>query len=202
MAPEKSDDAHLVETVVSQQQLLRGNFLDVRRDAIRLPGGDTAEREYIVHPGAVVVVPVLDDGRLILERQYRYPVGRVMTEFPAGKLDAGESPLVCGRRELLEETGYTAREWAYAGAMHLAVAYSTEVIHVYFARGLTLGAAQLDHDEFLDVITATPQEMLAWCRDGTVTDAKSLTCSLWLQNVLSGAWLLDWQAAAGAPPSP
>ncbi len=187
---------HLEEALIASESLLQGNFLVAKRDTVRLPDGRSATREYIVHPGAVVVVPLLDDGRIVLERQYRYPVGRVMTEYPAGKLDAGEAPLVCGQRELLEETGYTAREWAYAGAMHLAVAYSTEVIHVYFARGLTLGAAQLDHDEFLDVITATPEEMLGWCRDGTVTDAKSLTCTLWLQNVLSGAWSLDWQAAA------
>jgi ADP-ribose pyrophosphatase len=185
-------DAHLREEPISGEQLLKGNFLEVRRDLIRLPNGATATREYVVHPGAVVVVPLLDDGRVVLERQYRYPVGHVMTEFPAGKLDAGEDPLLCGQRELLEETGYVAREWAYAGRMHLAVAYSTEIIHIYFARGLTLGARQLDHDEFLDVITATPEEFISWCRDGSVSDAKSLTCAVWLQNVLSGAWTLDW----------
>ena len=119
---------------------------------MRLPDGHTATREYVVHPGAVVVVPLLDDGRVVLERQYRYPVGHVMIEFPAGKLDAGEDPLVCGQRELLEETGYSAREWAHAGAMHLAVAYSTEIIDIWFARGLALGERQLDHGEFLDVI--------------------------------------------------
>lgn len=192
---------HLEEVAIASELLLQGNFLVAKRDTVRLPDGHSATREYIVHPGAVVVVPLLDDGRVVLERQYRYPVGRVMTEFPAGKLDAGETPLLCGQRELLEETGYVAREWAYAGAMHLAVAYSTEVIHVYFARGLTLGERQLDHGEFLDVFTATPEELLGWCRDGTVSDAKSLTCTLWLQNVLSGAWLLDWQPSLSAPAS-
>ena len=191
---------HLEEQTTASELLFSGNFLLAKRDTVRLPDGHSATREYIVHPGAVVVVPLLDDGRVVLERQYRYPVGRVMTEFPAGKLDAGEAPLLCGQRELLEETGYTAREWAYAGAMHLAVAYSTEVIHVYFARGLTLGQRQLDHGEFLDVFTATPEELLAWCRDGTVSDAKSLTCTLWLQNVMSGAWSLDWEPADPAVP--
>jgi len=191
---------HLDEIATDSQVVLKGNFLLVKRDTVRMPDGHSATREYVVHPGAVVVVPMLDDGRLVMERQYRYPVERVMTEYPAGKLDAGESPLACGQRELLEETGYTAREWAYAGAMHLAVAYSTEIIHVYFARGLTLGTRQLDHGEFLDVITATPQEVLAWCRDGTVTDAKSLTCTLWLQNVMSGAWSLDWRPSEEAAP--
>jgi ADP-ribose pyrophosphatase len=193
------DDAHLKEERIGGEQLLKGNFLHVMRDTVRLPDGHTATREYVIHPGAVVVVPLLDDGRVVMERQYRYPVAHVMTEFPAGKLDAGEDPLVCGQRELLEETGYTAREWARAGAMHLAVAYSTEIIHVYFARGLSLGDRQLDHGEFLDVIAAAPDDVLAWARDGTITDAKSLTCTLWLQNVLSGAWVLDWQQGAPSP---
>src|SRR3954451_24183171 len=178
------NSSHLIEHKVSGREVLKGKFLHAFEDTVRLPDGSTTHREYVVHPGAVVVVPLLDDGRLVLERQYRYPVAHVMTEFPAGKLDAGEDPLLCGQRELLEETGYSAREWARAGAMHLAVAYSTEVIHVYFARGLTLGDRQLDHGEFLDVITATPEELMAWCRDGTVSDAKTLTCTLWLQNVL------------------
>jgi ADP-ribose pyrophosphatase len=194
------DDAHLKEESTASQLLFQGNFLRAMRDTVRLPDGHTATREYVIHPGAVVVVPFLDDGRVVLERQYRYPIARVMTEFPAGKLDAGEDPLVCGQRELLEETGYTAREWAYAGAMHLAVAYSTEIIHVYFARGLSLGDRKLDHGEFLDVISATPEELLGWCRDGTVTDAKTLTCMLWLQNVLSGTWKLEW--GTGAPGAP
>jgi ADP-ribose pyrophosphatase len=187
------DDAHLREERIASESLFEGNFLHAKRDTVRLPDGHTATREYVIHPGAVVVVPLLDDGRLVLERQYRYPVGLVMTEFPAGKLDAGEDPLACGQRELLEETGYTAREWAYAGLMHLAVGYSTEIIHIYFARGLTLGDRQLDHGEFVDVFTATPQELFDGCRDGRVTDAKTHSCVMWLQNVLSGAWTLDWK---------
>ncbi|GAC1541809.1 MAG: hypothetical protein NVS2B4_20840 [Ramlibacter sp.] len=131
---------------------------------------------------------------MVLERQFRYPVGQVMVEFPAGKLDAGEDPLVCGQRELVEETGYRARQWARAGAMRLAVGYSTEIIHIYFARDLVVGERQLDHGEFLDVFTASADQLVAWCQDGTVTDAKTLACILWLQNVLSGAWSLDWQA--------
>jgi ADP-ribose pyrophosphatase len=189
------DDAHLKEEGIASELLFKGNFLEAKRDTVRLPDGKTATREYIVHPGAVVVVPLLDDGRVAMVRQYRYPLDRVMTEFPAGKLDAGEDPLLCGLRELQEETGYTAREWAHAGAMHLAVAYSTEIIHIYFARGLTLGSQQLDHEEFVELTTATPAQLLDWCRDGTVSDAKTLTCTVWLQNVLSGAWTLDWKSA-------
>ena len=193
-------DEHLIESLVARQELFQGNFLHALRDTVRLPDGAQATREYVVHPGAVVVVPLLEgpDGQLhiVLERQYRYPVGQVMVELPAGKLDAGEDPLVCGRRELLEETGYQAREWARAGQMHLAIAYSTEVIHIYFARGLSLGERHLDDGEFLDVFTATPEALMAWCRDGQVTDAKTLSCMVWVQNVLSGAWPLDWQTLA------
>ncbi|AKQ54786.1 NUDIX domain-containing protein [Bordetella hinzii] len=188
-------EQHLLETRESSELVYDGRFLKVRRDMVRLPNEHVVSREYVVHPGAVVVIPLLDDGRVLLERQYRYPVGRVMTEFPAGKLDPGEDPLACAKRELLEETGYTAAQWARAGALHLAIAYSTEIIHIYFARGLTAGERRLDADEFLDVRSATLPALLQACQRGEVTDAKTLTCMLWLQNALSGAWELDWQAA-------
>jgi ADP-ribose pyrophosphatase len=186
---------HLVETKISSEQVYQGNFLNILRDTIALPNGKQATREYVVHPGAVVIIPLLDDGKVVLERQFRYPIGEVMFEFPAGKLDAGENPQFCGQRELLEETGYSAAQWAYAGKTHLAIAYSTEVLHIYFAKVLTLGERKLDEGESLDVITATPTELLAWCGQGLVTDAKTLACNLWLQNVLSGAWPLKWLPA-------
>ena len=190
-------DEHLLEQRVAQQELFKGHFLHAFRDTVRLPDGRQATREYVVHPGAVVVIALLQDEqgqtRVVLERQFRYPIGQVMVELPAGKLEAGEDPLLCGRRELLEETGYQAREWAKAGQMHLAIAYSTEVIHIYFARGLSQGSRQLDVGEFLDVFTATPDELMAWCREGVVTDAKTLSCMVWLHHVLSGAWPLNWQ---------
>lgn len=186
---------HLIETKISSEQVYKGGFLDILCDTVLLPNGKQATREYVVHPGAVVVIALLDDGRVVLERQHRYPVGRVMVEFPAGKLDAGENPQYCGQRELLEETGYRATQWAYAGPMHLAIAYSDEVLHIYFAKGLTLGERKLDDGESLDVFTATPEELLAMCGQGVVTDAKTLTCTLWLQNVLSGAWPLQWVPA-------
>jgi ADP-ribose pyrophosphatase len=192
-------DAHLRETRVSTEALFKGHFLHAFRDEVALPDGSTAQREYLVHPGAVMVIPLLTDSeghtRLVLERQFRYPVNRVMVEFPAGKLDPGESVLACAIRELQEETGYRAREWARAGVMHPVISYSTEFIEVWFARGLVAGERSLDAGEFLDVFTATPQELLQWCCDGTVTDAKTLAGALWLQNVLSGAWTLDWQTA-------
>ena len=189
------NDVYLAETRISSEEIFAGNFLQICRDVISLPDGRHTTREYVVHPGAVMIVALLDDGRIVLERQYRYPLQTVMIEFPAGKLDAGESSLDGAQRELQEETGYTAHEWAKAGVLHPAISYSTEFIDIWFARGLTPGEQQLDSGEFLDVISATPEELMKWCGSGQVTDAKTLTGMLWLNNVLSGAWTLEWTAS-------
>ena len=194
-AGHSADDAHLREDTIDSTQVYRGNFLDVRCDRVRLPSGDTALREYIVHPGAVMVVPLLDDGRLVVERQYRYPLSRVMLEFPAGKLDPGEPSLQCAVRELAEETGYRAREWARAGILHNAIGYSNEGIDIWFARGLELGAQSLDDGEFVEICTASSEELLAQAWRGELTDAKTLIGLLWLQNWRNGQWEIRWQAA-------
>ena len=194
---DKPEFDHLVEHGLSSTELFKGKLLHAFRDEVRLSNGAVATREYVVHPGAVMIVPLLEDmtGNLlvVLERQFRYPVGRVMIEFPAGKLDPGEDCFACAQRELLEETGYTATEWAHAGVLHPLIAYSTEFIDIWFARGLRAGQRQLDDGEFLEVLTASPAELLNWCRQGLVTDGKTLTAALWLQNVMSGAWSLDWK---------
>lgn len=197
-------DQQLSETQLASEEILRGEFLHAFRDNVSLPDGNLTFREYVVHPGAVMVIPLLirDSGEIavVLERQFRYPVGQVMIEFPAGKLDPGEATFSCAQRELLEETGYSALEWARAGVLHPCIAYSTEFIEIWFARGLTLGPQALDEGEFLEVFTAAPEQLLQWCRDGIVTDAKTLTGALWLQNYLSGSWALNWVSALSPPP--
>ena len=193
-------DAGLRELRQSTDKILSGRFLQVFCDQVALPDGETTFREYIVHPGAVMVIPLLTDDqgqtRVVLERQFRYPVGQVMIELPAGKRDGEEDLLRCAQRELREETGYTATQWAHAGVLHPCISYSTEYIDIWFAQGLQAGPRQLDAGEFLDVFSANTDDFFAWCRDGRITDAKTLTGALWLQNYLSGAWPLQWQDAA------
>ena len=188
---------HLLEKKLSSTELFKGRLLHAFRDEVSLPNGAVATREYVVHPGAVMVVPLLEDSagnlQVVLERQFRYPVGRVMIEFPAGKLDAGEECFACAQRELREETGYSASQWAHAGVLHPLIAYSTEFIDIWFARDLSKGQRQLDDGELLDVFTASPAQLLDWCRQGLVTDGKTLTAALWLQNVIAGVWPLDWR---------
>ena len=192
-------DAGLRELRQSSDKILSGRFLQVFSDQVTLPDGKTTFREYIVHPGAVMVIPLLTDGqghtRIVLERQFRYPVDQVMIELPAGKRDGQEDLLLCAQRELREETGYTATQWAHAGVLHPCISYSTEYIDIWFAQGLQAGPRQLDAGEFLDVFSASTDEFFAWCREGRITDAKTLTGALWLQNYLSGAWPLQWQDA-------
>jgi len=174
----RGKDAHLVETRVDSERVYQGRLLDVRRDTVRLPDGSLATREYIVHPGAVLVLPVLPDGRLVVERQYRYPLQRVFVEFPAGKLDPGESPLATAKRELQEEAGYTAERWTHLGVIHPLLSYSTEEIEIYLAEGLAHVGARLDDGEFLEVGEMSVDEMLAGIDRGEITDAKTVTALL------------------------
>ena len=146
----------------------------MRRDRVRLPNGGEATREYVVHPGAVLIVPILPDGRLVLERQFRFPVGRVMLEFPAGKIDPQETPLATAKRELREEAGFAAGTWRHIGTIHPEIGYSTEAIEIYLATDLTYVGAQLDEGEFLDVVLMTEEELLAAFDSGDVTDGKTV----------------------------
>ena len=193
-------DAHLIETKLKGQELFRGSFLHAFLETVALPDGTQATREYVIHPGAVMIIPLLEMPgqplQLVMERQFRYPVQRVMIEFPAGKLDPQESTLQCAQRELYEETGYRANRWARAGVMHPVISYSTEFIEIWFAKDLSVGQRQLDPGEFLEVITQTPEALQLACLNGEVTDGKTLTGMFWLQNYLSGQHELTWVNAA------
>ena len=178
----------LKETRIDGEVAYDGSFLKVTRDRISLPDGAETHREFIRHPGAVVILPVFDDGSVLLERQFRYPLDRVFIEYPAGKIDPGEDPLECAKRELREETGYTASEWQFVCTIHNAIAYSDEHLDLYLARGLTAGEAQLDDGEFLETFRATVPEMLEMVRSGQVTDVKTVIGTFWLEKILSGSW--------------
>jgi ADP-ribose pyrophosphatase len=196
-----SDDAHLIEKRLGGATMLAGGFLEVHKDDVRLPDGSTATREYIRHGGAVAVIALLDDGpdpRLVLVRQYRYPVAKVLLELPAGKRDGGEAQLACAMRELQEETGYVAREWAYGGEIHNAAAYSTESIWIWLARGLQAGPARPDAGEFVETVLMSLEELAALADRGELPDVKTQIALHWLLRArLTGrAW--PWQSAAEA----
>jgi ADP-ribose pyrophosphatase len=174
MSMHGDDDAHLVETKLASEVAFAGKLLEVRSDKVRLPNGGTGTREFVVHPGAALVVPVLANGSFILERQFRYPIGRVMLEFPAGKIDPGESPLATAQRELREEAGYTAATWAKLGTLHPEIGYSSEFIDVFEATGLTEVGQSLDDGEFLEIVTMTEDELLFTFDCGGFTDGKSI----------------------------
>jgi len=181
-------DDHLKETKVDGEIAYDGNFLKVSRDRVTLPDGKITQREYIRHPGAVVILALFDDGRVLLERQFRYPNDQVFIEFPAGKIDPGEASLACAKRELEEETGYTATDWHFVCTIHNAIAYSDEHLDLFLARGLTAGDAKLDDGEFLETFTATIPEMLEMVKRGDITDVKTVIGTFWLEKIAAGTW--------------
>ena len=183
-----NDDKKLHEETLASKLAFEGVFLKLYQDTVRAADGHVGIREYIRHPGAVTVVPLLDNGHVVLERQFRHPIGRTMIEIPAGKIDPGESLLTCAQRELLEETGYTAGSWVHLGGFHNAFGYSDEKIDVFLARDLTLASAAQDAGEVIEIFTAPWQEVCAWIRDGTVTDVKTIIGIGWLEKWLDGKW--------------
>jgi len=189
--------AGLTETRVAGEAVYDGCLLHVRRDTVRLPDGRAAVREYIEHPGAVTILPILDSGALLMERQYRYPVGRELYELPAGKIDPGEATVETARRELLEETGYVAREWRRLTTFHPVVGYSTERIELWLARGLEHRGRALDEGEFLETFPVTLPAALEWVRSGRITDAKTIIGVFWAERLAGGAWAEGPPATGG-----
>jgi ADP-ribose pyrophosphatase len=192
-------DTGLRELRQSSDKILSGRFLQFFIDKVTLPDGKNTFLEYIVQPCAVMVIPLLTDAqghtRVVQGKRVDYRVDLGGRRITTKKSDGQEDLLLCAQRELREETGYTATQWAHAGLLHPCISYSTEYIDIWFAQGLQAGPAQLDAGEFLEVFSASTDEFFAWCRDGRITDAKTLTGALWLQNYLSGAWPLHWQDA-------
>ena len=169
----------LTERFVSREPIFTGRLLDVRRDTVRMPDGALATREYIRHPGAVAILPFIAEGTVILERQYRYPLGREFLEIPAGKIEPGEGLLESAKRELLEETGYVALDWQRLTTIHNAIGYSDESIEIYAARGLEKRKQNLDEEEFLEILECPLAEAIAMVRDGRITDVKTMVALLW-----------------------
>ncbi|HJW23275.1 MAG TPA: NUDIX hydrolase [Rhodocyclaceae bacterium] len=180
-----SVDKHLVEAQLDTETVFKGKLLEIRRDKVALPDGSQATREYVVHPGAVVVLALLDNGKLLFERQFRYPLRQVFLELPAGKIDAGEDIEVTGRRELMEETGHEADEWRHVGVMHPCIGYSNERIEIFLARGVRRVAdPQPDHGEFLEVLELSREEAREAIIQGRITDAKTVTALYWAEHLI------------------
>lgn len=175
----------LTEHTISTETIASGGMLTVKRDQVRLPNGGQGQREYVVHPGAVVIVPMLPNGNILLERQFRYPLKQVFIELPAGKIDAGETLLQTGQRELLEETGYSATDWVKLGLQHPCIGYSNEVIHLYLAQNLSAGQHVRDADETLEVFEASLPDCLQMIQNGQITDGKTIVALFFAEKYLS-----------------
>ena len=175
----------LTERIISAEEIFNGDVLHVQLHTVELPDGRQAPRELIRHVGAVCIVPVTDDGRVVVERQYRYAIGRAIIEIPAGKLDSPEEDrLEAAKRELREETGLTADRWTDLGLYYPAPAYSDEKITMYLAEGLHRGSQELDEDEFLEVFTVPLEELAAKIVSGEITDGKTQVAVLKAAQIL------------------
>jgi ADP-ribose pyrophosphatase len=184
------DDLQLIEHTVSSEPVYDGVLLKVRRDEVRLHDGHHTVREWIAHPGAVVIIAPLENGNLLFERQFRYPLRRIFTELPAGKIDINEHPLDTAKRELREETGHTAKTWRHLATMHPCIGYSDERIEIFWAHGLSYVGHQRDHGEHLDVIELSVADALLAVQDGEITDGKTIAALMWADKINSGAWPL------------
>ncbi|MBI3903465.1 MAG: NUDIX hydrolase [Nitrosomonadales bacterium] len=175
----------LKETRLDSAVMYDGGFIKVRKDKAQLPDGSVSTREYIAHPGAVAILALLDNGKLLMERQFRYAPQREFIELPAGKIDPGEDILLCAQRELLEETGYIAREWMHLTTAWPCIGYSDERIEYFLARDLKHEGRQLDEGEFLEVLELSLSDAIEWIRQGKINDSKTIVGLFWLEKLLN-----------------
>ena len=189
------EGAKLAEARLSGEVIYNGVLLKIHRDEVKCADGHKAIREYTLHPGAAAIMPMFEDGSLLMERQWRYPLNRSFLEFPAGKLEPYEDVLASAQRELREETGYAATEWAYLGSMHPVISYSTELIHLLAARGLVKGVAALEQGECLTLERISQDDFFTLVRDGSITDSKTLSFAFWLNEIAFKGWTPNWQSS-------
>ena len=178
----------LMEKTLHSEKVYSGGYLKIQKDQVMLPDGKTTFREYIIHPGAAMVIPLLDNGRVVMEKQYRHAMGQVFLEFPAGKIDSGEKTSETAIRELKEETGFTAREWRYLTTIHPVIGYANEKIDLYLAKGLVQTGAKLDQGEFLEMLEVPITDLLPMVRRGEITDVKTQIGVFWLEKILAEGW--------------
>lgn len=186
--PLAQDASDMSECMLTSQTVFEGRLLHVKSDRVRLINGHESTREYILHPGASMIIAMPDEKTITLIRQYRYPLDRHFIELPAGKIDPGEDPLDTAKRELREECGYVAAEWRHLTTLHPGIGYSNERIELYLARGITQAGRNLDDDEFLEMLNVPVSEAMTWIRDGRITEAKAVTGLLWADKIVRGEW--------------
>ena len=188
MKTESPPHPDLTETRLHGETVFQGRLLHVKRDRVRLPDGSESTREYILHPGAVVIIPVFDNGDVLLERQHRYPLHRDFIEFPAGKIDLGEDDINCAKRELEEETGYTASDWRPVTTIYPCIGYSDERLEFFLARGLVPGTHGRDPDEFLEILRVPFGEAMDWLKSGKICETKTVAGMFWLEKIFNQDW--------------
>lgn len=178
----------MAEIKVNSRDVYSGKFLKVKQDEVRLPDGSIAFREYIVHPGATMVIPLGDDGKVVMIRQFRYPLKSWFLEFPAGKIDQGEDSLTTGKRELEEETGFRAESWRFLTTIHPVIGYADEKIDIYLAQGLSQHQATPEAGEHIEVLAFSPTELIEKVKAGEITDVKTQIGVFWLEKTLAMKW--------------